>query len=316
MNKKKKNKDKNKINLFSKSSYGFLNFGKKEKKEEKNQDDIAFKHYNSTPQYNFNPIQQVQQTPQMNYTPNGFPQNYNSFNQNQIGFNQMYPQQQNYNTIGVIPNASSQMYYSSNNMTPMGNPGTIPMGNPGTTPIESLQEPIPMEKNKSPFSFFGKKSAISKKTYSKIKPEDLKIVLLYMKNSNNKYQEGLDLCGRRQYYEAQTCFAQARASYMNLNKIMNGNPKAYPTEFRMVISQKINEKLALVYQSIKECSTFIRTKNTDQMLKNPEKAQDILRNININKNNNDFNNFNNKDLNSINNNNLDNNNQNKKKKYT
>ena len=60
---------------------------------------------------------------------------------------------------------------------------------------------------------------------------------------------------------------------------------------------------------------FIRNKNTDQALKNPEKAQDILRNINMNKNNNDFNNFNNNGLNdnNNNNNNLDNNNQNKKK---
>ena len=332
---KKANKEKKKMNLFSKSTFDFLNLGKKEKKEEKKQEDNALKHQYSSPQFNYNAMQPLQQTPQMNYMPNAFPQNYNSYNQNQMGYPQNYPQQQNYNTMGGFTSGNNQIY-GSNNMNPMGNSGSFPMGTPGTTPMgiqgatpmgiqgttpmgtpetNPLEVLEPMEKKKSPFSFFGKKTAISKKVYSKIKPEDLKIVLLYMKNSNNKYQEGLDLCGRRQYYEAQTCFAQARSSYMNLNKIMNGNPKAYPTEFRMVISKKINEKLALVYQSIKECSTFIRNKNTDQALKNPEKAQDILRNINMNKNNNDFNNFNNNGLNdnNNNNNNLDNNNQNKKK---
>ena len=296
--KNKKNKAKKKI--FTKNTFdNIFGLGKKEKKEEN-----ITKEYNTynpqnnvSPYYSFNPMQNG--IPQMNYSPN-IQQNYNpSMNPNQMGYNQMYPTQQNYNP--------------SMNMTPMGTTpmGTTPMGTTpmGTTPIDMNSTPY-QSMNSAPMSFFGKKSAISKKAYSKIKPEDLRIVLLYMKNSNNKYQEGLDLCGRRQYNDALTCFAQARSSYINLNKIMNGNPKAYPSEFRMVVSKKINEKLSLVYQSIKECSALVRTKNTEQILKNPGKAENILRSIN---NKNDFNFNNNNNFNNMNNNNIGNNNQNKQK---
>ena len=153
-----------------------------------------------------------------------------------------------------------------------------------------------------------RKPVISKSIYSKVEPEDLRIVLLYMKNGNNKYQEGLDLCGKRKYLEAQSCFNYARNSYITLSKLMNGNPKAYPSEFRIVISQKINEKLQLVYQSIRECNEFI--KKNEIIIKKPEKAQDILRNNNKNINrknsNNNFNQINNFN-NNMNNNNLHNN---------
>ena len=151
-----------------------------------------------------------------------------------------------------------------------------------------------------------KTTIISKSIYSKVKPEDLRIVLLYMKNGNNKYQEGLDLCGKRKYMEAQSCFNYARNSYTSLNKLMNGNPKAYPTEFRIVISQKINEKLQLVFQSIRECNEFIRNKKTEIIIKNPEKAQNILRYVNANINrknsNNNFNINNNTNNNNFHNN--------------
>ena len=153
-----------------------------------------------------------------------------------------------------------------------------------------------------------RKPVISKSIYSKVEPEDLRIVLLYMKNGNNKYQEGLDLCGKRKYLEAQSCFNYARNSFISLSKLMNGNPKAYPSEFRIVISQKINEKLQLVYQSIRECNEFI--KKNEIIIKKPEKAQDILRNNNKNINrkssNNNFNQINNFN-NNMNNNNLHNN---------
>ena len=153
-----------------------------------------------------------------------------------------------------------------------------------------------------------RKPVISKSIYSKVEPEDLRIVLLYMKNGNNKYQEGLDLCGKRKSLEAQSCFNYARNSFISLSKLMNGNPKAYPSEFRIVISQKINEKLQLVYQSIRECNEFI--KKNEIIIKKPEKAQDILRNNNKNINrknsNNNFNQINNFN-NNMNNNNLHNN---------
>ena len=138
-----------------------------------------------------------------------------------------------------------------------------------------------------------------------------------MKNSNNKYQEGLDLCGKRQYNEAQKCFLQAKNSYMGLGKIMNGNPRAYPNEFKMVISQKINEKLNLVHQSLKECSNFAREQNSKQIMNNPEKAKEFLRNMGKKNNNNNFNNFNfndgNNNFNDGNDNSNNNNNQNKNK---
>ena len=169
------------------------------------------------------------------------------------------------------------------------------------------------------------KPAISKSIYSKVEPEDLRIVLLYMKNGNNKYQEGLDLCGKRKYLEAKTCFNLARNSYTSLSKLMNGNPKAYPSEFRIVISQKINEKLQLVFQSIRECNEFIRNNKAENIIKKPEKPQEILRNANkninrkssnnnFNQNNNFNNNMNNNNFHnnyrSYNNNNVPNNNKN------
>ena len=332
--KNKKNKDKKpKKNLFSKSTFdGVFGFGKKKEKEQEKKDENnefnSYKTQSSAPEigYNFNAMQQTPQTPQMNYTQinNGIPQNNNAYNSTPLGYNQVNPQFQNYNQVGATPTGYNQVYNPPYNMTPMGpsvapNQGIspymstnqIPYGQvPTTQPLQDYTTPQYPQQTKSPFSFFGKKSAISKKVYSKIKPEDLKIVLLYMKNSNNKYQEGLDLCGRRNYYEAQTCFLQARSSYMNLNKILNGNPKAYPVEFRNTISSKINEKLALVHQSLKECSSFIRTNNTNKILKNPEKADDILKNINSNNNNYDLN-FNsgnkNNNTNNMNNNNVDSN---------
>ena len=338
--KNKKNKEKKaKKNFFSKSTFdNVFGFGKKkeqEKEQEKTDENNEFNDYktqNSAPQnqYNFNTMQQ---TPQMNYNPinNGVPQNYNGYNSTPTGYNTNNPQFPNYNQAGATPTGYNQMYNIHNKLTPMGpsvfpNQNMSPYMNSNQMPYGQVQTPQPMQdittpqypqQANSPFSFFRKKSAIPKKVYAKIKPENLKIVLLYMKNSNNKYQEGLDLCGRRKYIEAQTCFLQARSSYMNLNKIMNGNPRDYPLEFRNTISSKINEKLALVHQSLKECSSFIRTKNTDQILKNPEKAQDILKNINSN-NNYDLN-FNlgnmnnNNNINNMNNNNKNNSDNNKKK---
>ena len=280
---------------------------------------------NSSPQiqYSFNPMQQP---PQMNYNPvnnNIPPQTYNAMNSAPMGYNPMNPQTQNYSQMGGNPLAYTQMYNPPNNMTPMGGtPGMDPYmtSNPGAynNQIQSILEPT--QPSKSKFSFFGKKQAISKKVYAKVKPEDLNIVLMHMKYSNNKYQEGLDLCGQRKYNEALTCFGHARYSLMNLNKVINSNPRAYPTEFKMVISQKSNEKLNLILQSIRECNSFIRNKNTQQILKNPETAQDILRNINTNKNNNNDNfNFGNMNKNMNNNmnnmnNNMNNNNQDNKKK--
>ena len=348
-NKKEKEKEKPKKKQFDQSTFDQV-FGLKGNtniQENKN-----IKKNNSQPissneiGYSFNSNQQTsqpinnntpQQTPQSIY--NNTPQNYPPPNSTPMGYTPNNSQNSN-NQI----NREYNQYMGQNNINPVtGNMSSIPLtgnistnqvlGNISTNPVignmsanplvkndinsfpSSLDETEPIQtqpKKKSFFSFFKKKQQISKKVYAKIKPEDLRIVLLYMKNSNNKYQEGLDWCGKRKYNEALTSFAQARNSYTTLNKLMNANPKAYPTEFRMVISQKINEKLNLVHQSIRECNGFLRNNYTGQIAKNPEKAEDILRNINnLNKGNNNINNFNNNMSN--NNNNVGSNNNNKQK---
>ena len=108
------------------------------------------------------------------------------------------------------------------------------------------------------------KKVLSKDIYKDIKSEDLKVVVLHMKNSDIKYKEGLDYFENKNYSEAKKCFNQARASYMNLNKIINNNPTAYPNKFKVVISMKVNEKMRLTLNLIKDCNSF--------MFKNPEKT--------------------------------------------
>ena len=292
--------EKNEKKEKKKKGGGFLGFfkGKKDKEKDKNKEQEK---YNT----NQNP-QNTAYMPPQNYNP------YNQYNQN----NPMggYPNQMN-NQMSYNPN---QMYGVSSNIYGAGptmgqNPALGPDINQGQYPYTRMQSAQPAQ----PLFSFGNKTAISKKAYSKIKPEDLRVVLLYMKNSNNKYQEGLDLCGKRQYNEAQKCFLQAKNSYMGLGKIMNGNPRAYPNEFKMVISQKINEKLNLVHQSLKECSNFAREQNSKQIMNNPEKAKEFLRNMGKKNNNNNFNNFNfndgNNNFNDGNDNSNNNNNQNKNK---
>ena len=78
-----------------------------------------------------------------------------------------------------------------------------------------------------------------------------------MKESNNKYQEGLDLFQKKDYIEAKKCFNEARACFMNLNKLINNNPVAYPNKFRIVISLKINQKMRETLNLIKESLSLI-----------------------------------------------------------
>ena len=108
------------------------------------------------------------------------------------------------------------------------------------------------------------KKVLSKDIYKDIKSEDLKVVVLHMKNSDIKYKEGLDFFENKNYSEAKKCFNQARASYMTLNKIINNNPTSYPNKFKIVISMKVNEKMRLTLNLIKDCNSF--------MFKNPEKT--------------------------------------------
>ena len=264
---------------------------------------------------NINNINQINQKPQNNMannTPNNMLMN-NGMNQNnnQMNNNQMYNNNYNNQMYNGNQMSTNPMYGVPNSMNMNMNMNGI--GQPMGQDSALSQQPY-MRVQSANQPFFGTKTQISKNAYSRIKPEDLKVVILYMKNSNNKSQEGLDLCGKRQYDEALKSFLQAKNSYMSLRKIMNNNPRAYPDEFKMVIFKKINEKLTLVHQSISECSGLLKEQRSKQILTNPEKSKDILRNISQTNNFNNINNINfNNNNNNFNNNNNNNNNQNKNK---
>ena len=81
---------------------------------------------------------------------------------------------------------------------------------------------------------------------------------LIMKNGNRKYEEGLQLCGYRKYNDALTSFAQSRSSFFKINKMLNNKNNDYPTEFKMIMAKKINEKLKLVNQSIRESNELLK----------------------------------------------------------
>ena len=311
----KKNQEKTKNNPLYKSSMdsNIFSFGKKNKKENQEAPKKTLKTQFSSPQFNIN-FDPKKTNSINNAQMNGLTQNYNQMGGTPTGYYNQNPQ--NFNQTGSLNQYGSQQTYNQMGETPMG----------AFTPGGLYSDPNQYKQSQPvnwPSLSIGAKTTISKNVYSKIKPEDLKIVLLYMKNSNKKYQEGIDLCGRRKYLEAQTYFAQAKSSYLRLNSLMNGNPRAYPTEFRNVISHKINEKLQLVHQSIRECNQFIKNKNTEQIIKNPETAKDILKsinnngkdfnfNFNSNMNNNVNNNMNNNINNNLNNN-MNNDNSKKKK---
>ena len=132
---------------------------------------------------------------------------------------------------------------------------------------------------------------ISKNIYQKMRKEDIKVVALYLKNGNVKYDQGLQLCGLRNYKNALICFAHSKNSYMQLKKMIFNNKNDYPEEFKNIISTKLAEKIQLVNQSIKECNDFLKNgKNTN--IANAKNPNDILRklhfknpeNININTN--------------------------------
>ena len=143
---------------------------------------------------------------------------------------------------------------------------------------------------KSLFSFLKKKdnNIISKKITEKMNKEDIRTVTLYMKNGNNKYEEGLQLCGLRNYNNALVCFAQSRNSFLQLSKLMNNNPRDYPKEFRKIINEKILDKLKLVNQSIRECNEYIKN---GKNIQNTNSTNEILKNLNFKQNNKINNNF-------------------------
>ena len=123
---------------------------------------------------------------------------------------------------------------------------------------------------------------ISKNIYQKMRKEDIKVVALYLKNGNTKYEQGLQLCGLRNYQNAITCFAHSRNSYMQLKKMIfnNKNNNHYPEEFKNVLNTKLIEKLRLVNQSIKECSEFLKN-GKNNAIANSKTPNDILKKLHI-----------------------------------
>ena len=138
---------------------------------------------------------------------------------------------------------------------------------------------------------------IPKNVYDKISANDKKIVSDLLKTSNAKYHEGEMFLSMGKYNEALKCFKQAKVLYLGINKLVQTKKDAYPKEFRDIMTSKINDKLKLVHQSAKNCSTTMTQKRIDLIMK-----KNNLTNTCINTNNMNLNNTNN-----INNNNAINN---------
>ena len=160
---------------------------------------------------------------------------------------------------------------------------------------------------------------IPKKIYGKIRPNDLKVVLNILKNSNDKYREGLNLYIQGKYSyslnfmkHAKIYFKHSKISFMRLNKLIQSKPDVYPKEFRMIITSKINDKIILVEQLAKECSTLMKEKRAEFIINNPKETNEFLAKQNsLGNNNKDTNpipdtNYNVDSLNKCNNNNQNN----------
>ena len=99
---------------------------------------------------------------------------------------------------------------------------------------------------------------------------------------------------------------------MRLNKLIQSKPDVYPKEFRMIITSKINDKIILVEQLAKECSTLMKEKRAEFIINNPKETNEFLAKQNsLGNNNKDTNpipdtNYNVDSLNKCNNNNQNN----------
>ena len=124
------------------------------------------------------------------------------------------------------------------------------------------------------------KNKIPRNIYGKIKKENIRIVTLYLKNGNNKYDQGIQLCGLRNYKDALTCFAHSKNSYLQLKKLITKNSRIYPEEFRKIINDKLTEKISLVNKSIKECNNFMKNGQNRLVTKN-SRVNEILKKVNF-----------------------------------
>ena len=129
---------------------------------------------------------------------------------------------------------------------------------------------------------------ISKNVYNKIQPKDLKIVLNLMKTSNAQYQEGLNLCSLGRYNDSINTLKKAKISFMCVHKFIQSKKDAYPKEFIMIMTSRINDKIKKVHEAAKECSTLMKEKRAGIISNNPTKAKEFLakQSMMANKNNN------------------------------
>ena len=92
------------------------------------------------------------------------------------------------------------------------------------------------------------------KLINKINKKDLRIVFTTIEKCDMKYTEGLDCVNDGDYEFALDYFKNANSSYLALNKLVQSKTDVFPTEFRNIVSSKINEKIKLLQKEAKKCS--------------------------------------------------------------
>ena len=125
------------------------------------------------------------------------------------------------------------------------------------------------------------------KLINKINKKDLRIVFTTIEKCDMKYAEGLDCVNDGDYEFALDYFKNANSSYLALNKLVQSKTDVFPTEFRNIVSSKINEKIKLLQKEAKKCSKLKK----ENAKKNNNVNQNITNyNYNINYQNNANNN--------------------------
>ena len=123
------------------------------------------------------------------------------------------------------------------------------------------------------------------KILNKINKKDLRVVLAAIEKCDMKYSEGVDTLNQEDYDFALDYFKSANSSYLALNKLVQSKTDIYPSEFRNIVSSKINEKIKLVHQTAKKCSKLKKEKAQKNIL-NPPQNNITNYNYNINFQNN------------------------------
>ena len=162
---------------------------------------------------------------------------------------------------------------------------------------------------------------ISPNLYKQVNSNDLNAITNLIKGSNMSLQQGESFFSMGKYSDAMKCYEKAKVNLMALNQLLRKRKNVYPKEFSMKITSKINEKMQIIHQASKKCSTAMKEKiignivNKASIINNKTVINNNLNynmnnntdnningNININNENNFNNNMNNNIQNNINNN--------------